>query len=107
MATASSVLTPVTRLAFVTGQKNLTTGGIAEQLPNVPIPNGCKVILCAKPGNTGYVYFGNSKANAESSSNRFDRLEAGDSIPLQITNLNLIWVTSSVNGEGISYYVEA
>lgn len=95
------------RNSFVTGQKDITAAGTAEQLDNVAIPDGFKVILCAKPGNAGYIYLGNSKENAENSSTRFDRLEAGDSIPLQITNLNLVWVTSSEDGDGISYYVEA
>lgn len=94
------------RSSFATGQKDITSDGTAEQLDNVSIPAGYRAILVAKPGNTGYVYLGNSKANAESSSVRFDRLGAGDSIPLQITNLNLVWVDVSVAGEGISWFVE-
>ncbi len=94
------------RNSFVTGEKDVTNAGTAEQLPDVEIPDGFKAIIAAKPGNTGYIYFGNSKENAESATNRFDRLEAGDSIPLAITNLNLVWIDASQDGEGISYYVE-
>jgi len=92
--------------SFATGQKDVTSAGIAEQLPDVSIPDGFKAIVVAKPGNTGYIYLGNSKANAESATVRFDRLEAGDSIAVQLTNLNLCWIDSSQDGEGISYYVE-
>lgn len=91
---------------FVTGQKNVAAAGTAEQLPDVAIPDGFRAIILAKPGNAGYVYLGNSKANAESATARFDRLEAGDSIAVQLTNLNLLWAKVSEDGEGISYYVE-
>lgn len=92
--------------ALATGQKDITAAGTAEQLDDVDIPDGYKVVLVAKPGNTGYVYLGNSEANAESATARLDRLEAGDSIALQVTNLNLVWADVSVSGEGVSWYVE-
>jgi len=94
------------RLSLTTGQKDISAAGTAEQLPDVSIPNGIRVIIMAKPGNTGYIYLGSSKDNAESAINRFDRLGAGDSVALLISNLNLIWADASVNGEGISYIVE-
>jgi hypothetical protein len=93
------------RSQFITGQKNVTTAGTPEQLPSVSVPDGFKVIIMAKPGNTGDIYLGNS-ATILSASQRFDKLEAGDSVPLQVTNTNLIWIDSSVNGEGICYIVE-
>ncbi len=92
--------------ALMTGQKNVTTAGTAEQLPDVVIPDGFKVVLAAKPANTGYIYLGNSKVSAEDSSSYFDRLEAGDSITLQITTLKIVWINSSVSAEGITYIVE-
>lgn len=94
------------RAEFTTGQKDITAAGTAEQLPDVPIPDGFRALIMAKPGNTGYIYLGNSKANAENSSARFDRLEAGDSIARPITNLNLVWIDTNTSGEGISYCVE-
>lgn len=92
--------------SFITGQKDVAAAGTAEQLPDVPIPAGVKAIIMAKPGNAGDIYLGNSKANTESATVRFDKLEAGDSIPLQITNLNLVWIDASVNGEGVSFLAE-
>ncbi|GAI57052.1 unnamed protein product, partial [marine sediment metagenome] len=92
--------------AFKTGQKNVTSSGTAEQLPDVGIPDGFKAIVQAKPGNTDYIYLGNSKANAEDTSTRFDKLGPGDGVELQITNLNLVWIDADTGGEGISYFVE-
>lgn len=94
------------RAEWATGQKDVTSAGTAEQLPDVSVPDGFEVVIMAKPGNTGYIYLGNSKANAESSTNRFDRLGPGDAITLKITNLNLVWIDASVSGEGITYSVE-
>lgn len=100
-------LTPLVNMpALITGQRNATTAGAAVQLPDIKVPNGFKVIIMAKPSNTGYIYLGNAQVSAEDSSSRFDRLEAGDSIALQITTLKLLWFVSSVDNEGISWIVE-
>lgn len=109
MGSASSV-TPQraiegSRSQFITGQKNVTTAGTPVQLPDVSVPDGFKVIVMAKPSNTGDIYLGNS-VTILSASLRFDKLEAGDSVPLQVTNTNLIWIDSTVNLEGICYIVE-
>lgn len=92
--------------AFTTGQKDVTNAGTAEQLDDVSIPAGFKAVVQAKPGNTNYIYFGNSKENAESSSARFDKLGPGDGVELQITNFNLVWIDADDDGEGVSYFVE-
>lgn len=102
----------VNKSAFTTGQKDVTYGEdnpanhTAEQLPDVEVPDGCQLTILAKPGNTDYIYLGNSKANAESSTNRFDKLEAGLAVSLKITNANKVWIDAGVSGEGISYIVE-
>jgi hypothetical protein len=106
-ALSSAGLTPlVNRPALAMGQKNVPTAGTAIRLPNIQIPNGFKAVIMAKPGNTGYIYLGTSKAGAEDTSTRFDRLEAGDSISLQITTLELVWIDASVDGDGVSWIVE-
>jgi len=107
LAALSGGVSPIAnRPALITGQKNVTTAGTAVQLPDIKVPDGFKVIIMAKPSNTGYIYLGTSKVAAEDSSSRFDRLEAGDSIALQITTLKLVWCDASVSGEGISYIIE-
>jgi len=94
------------RTSITTGQRDVPAAGTAEQLPSVTIPEGFQLTIIAKPANTGTIYFGNSKANAESATARFDGLSAGLAVSLEITNANLVWVNASVNGEGISYIVE-
>lgn len=108
LAALSGGVSPIAnRPALITGQKNVTTAGTAVQLPDIKIPDGFKVIIMAKPENTGYIYLGNSAVSAEDLGSRFSRLEAGDSIALQITTLKLVWIDASVSGEGISYCAEA
>ncbi len=94
------------RETFVTGSLNVTLSGVAEQLPSQLIPEGFKVIVAAKLDNTDVIYIGNSKANAEDADTRFAALKAGDWIALRVRNLNQIWATSAVTGEGISWIVE-
>ena len=93
------------RTSFVTGQKDVTTAGTAEQLPDVEIPNGFAVVIKAKSTNTGRIYIGNSKANAEDHSVAFS-LGANEWVELKITNLNLVWIDADVDGEGVEYIVE-
>ena len=86
-------------------QKLVTTAGIAVQLPPVKIPYDCEVVILALSTNTGTVYVGNSKLNAEDHTISFPLL-AGESIEYKIRNLSLLWVDASVSGEGIIWTVE-
>lgn len=92
--------------ALTIGQVNVPIAGTAVQLPEIAIPDGFKVIILAKPGNAGFIYMGTSAPQAGDATSYFDRLDAGDSISLQITTLDLIWINASVNAEGITYIVE-
>ena len=86
-------------------QKLVTTAGIAVQLPPVKIPYDCEVVILALTTNTGTIYVGNSKLNAEDHTISFPLL-AGESIEYKIRNLSLLWVDASVSGEGIIWTVE-
>lgn len=92
--------------AWTHGQLDITTAGIAEQLPDVTVPDGFYVTIIAKPGNTGTIYLGKTKADCEDTSSRFDGLAAGLAHALRVTNVNLVWVDASVSGEGVSWSVE-
>jgi hypothetical protein len=78
--------------------QNVTTAGTAVQLPNIPCR---KVMIIAKRANTGYIYVGGS--NVTSSIYGAD-LGARDSIVIEISNANLLYINSSVSGEGVSYF---
>lgn len=96
------------RTTFTTGHKNVTSAGTGEALvgSSTPVPDGYQVVIKAKHGNGGIIYIGNSKTNSETTTTAF-WLYADQSITLQISNLNLVWVNSSVNGEGVEYVFEA
>lgn len=107
MAKASTAGVSLQKVTWVSGQLDVTSDGTAEQLASdVAVPVGCQLTIIAKPGNTGTIYLGNSKANAESTSVRFDGLSAGLAVSLKVNNANLVWVDASVAGEGVSYIVE-
>lgn len=57
------------------------------------------VTIKALATNTGVIYVGNATV---SSANGF-QLAAGDSVSMDISNLNTIYFDSSVNGEGVTY----
>lgn len=99
----------ITRGVFASwehGQLDVTAAGTAEQLPDVVVPSGCQLTILAKPGNTGVIYLGNSKANCEDTAKRVDGLSAGLAVSLKVANANLVWVDAAVTAEGISYFVE-
>ncbi len=76
-------------------QTTVITAGTRIQLPT----NTCKTItIKAKTTNTGLIYAGTSTT---SSSVGFI-LSSGDAVSLDISNTNLLYIDSSVNGEGVS-----
>jgi hypothetical protein len=83
--------------AIIGAVQNVTTAGTRVQLPNYP----CReVTLIARKGNVGSIYVGGTDV---SSALFGAELAAKDSVTLAVSNTNLIWLDSSVNGEGISY----
>ncbi len=64
------------------------------------VPDGIEVIVKARRGNTGIITVGNSSGNALNTSGANFALQANQSVSLQITNTNLIWIDSTVAAEG-------
>lgn len=81
----------------VANNKNVVaTAGTSVQLPT----NICKsIVIKGLSSNTGIIFVGNSTV---SSTNGF-QLSAGDIVALDINNTNVIWIDSTVNGEGVSW----
>ena len=94
------------RAAWAHDQVTVTAAGTAEQMPAVVIPNGFKVVIRPLNTNTGLIYLGNSKANAEAAAAARIELDFGESASFYVTNLNLIWIDAEVTGEGVWYAVE-
>jgi hypothetical protein len=76
---------------------SVTTAGTRVQLPSIACN---EVTIIAKRTNTGDIYVGGSTV---SSTVYGADLQAKDSITIKVSNANLIYIDSSVNGEGISY----
>lgn len=76
-------------------QKSVTTAGTRVQLDT----HTCKTfIVKAKATNTGLIYVGDVTV---ANSNGFI-LSAGDTVSYDASNTNLVYIDSSVNGEGVS-----
>lgn len=80
------------------GVVTVTTAGTRVQVSgsSVPIRSMC---IKAQHADTGKIYVGNSTV---ASSNGYE-LIADTSVCLDVNNLNLVYIDSSVNGESASY----
>lgn len=94
------------RDAWAHGQKTVLAAGTAEVMPTLIIPNGFKVVIRPLNSNTGLIFLGNSKLNAEPAAAARIELDAGEDAAFAITNLNLIWIDAEITGEGVWYAVE-
>lgn len=87
--------------AFGDGARTVTTAGTRVQLSASSVP--CRrVYIQALVGNTGSIYVGGSTIAA----GRGIELLATATITLEVSDLNLVYLDSSVNGEGVSYAYE-
>lgn len=79
----------------VTGQKKITSTGIAVNLPSNSLKNG--VIVTAKSSNTGDILIGMSNVSTtEDGTGNGYILEAGSSVSYAVTDTATIWI----NGNG-------
>ena len=76
---------------------NVTLPGTRQQLDDKPCH---EVTIIAKRGNTGYIYVGKSTVSSTVYGAELGEL---DSITLEVSNTNEIYIDASVSGEGISY----
>ena len=93
-------------LPFVATRKHMVdVAGTAKQFPVVLILHNEPVTIKALSTNTGIIYIGNSKSEAEDHTKSFP-LEAGDTIEYKISNLSQLWADSTVSEEGVFWTVE-
>lgn len=65
--------------------------GTGQQFTDTAIPDGFKTVFKARLSNTGNVYIAESKDAVESSVGDRKTLEPGESITVEIDNLNRLW----------------
>ena len=87
------------------GRKTITAAGTREQLSSSSIPVK-KVVIQALQTNTGMISVGGSTVVAASGVERGYIIAPFNSITITVTNLNLIYLDSTVSGEGVSYTYE-
>lgn len=83
--------------SVLNGNKNVTTAGTRVTLAGST--SAKSVTVKAKRTNTGSIYVGDSSV---SSANGFE-LRAGDSVSLDIANLQTVNLDASVSGEGVTF----
>lgn len=85
-----------------TGRKVVTTAGTAVQLSTTSAV--CTTIaIQAETDNTGDIAVGDANVVAADGAERGIILTAGDSTTLAVNNLNLVYIDSTVNGDGVTY----
>lgn len=62
-----------------------------------------EVTITAETDNTGVIVVGGTSCIAALATRRGTPLEAGDSITLGVSNLSLIYIDATVNGDGVTY----
>jgi len=92
------------RPAWFVDEKTLASITVAEALDSFVVPKGYALVVIAKPNNTDEIYYGDTKAEAETKKHA---LKADGSISLRITNANLIFILPKVTNEGVDYLAES
>lgn len=90
------------RSSITVDEKTVLTAGIAEQMPDVAVPEGFEATITAKHDNAGRIYIGGTKAEAEA---HHPGLGPDDVFHECVTNLNAIWIDADNDGEGVDYEV--
>jgi hypothetical protein len=86
-----------------TFQVTVTTAGTPVQLPDNLLEHAQRVRIKALIANTGFMYVGDSAANAASTKGY--ELDSGEWVEFDCANTNQVFVDSSVNGEKVSVMV--
>lgn len=84
------------------GIKAVTTAGTSVQLSATSV--ACRMVqIQARTENTGVIVVGSSSVVASASTRRGIALVPGASVALRVTDLNKLYLDSTVSAEGVSY----
>ena len=90
--------------SFVVLNFSVTAAGTAEQLASHFVPEGMEVIVTARPGNSGKMYIGSSKSNAESGPR--EEFEFGRSAAYRIANTDLLFVDADNTSDDLEIRIQ-
>jgi len=91
------------RPSFRTGHNVIASAGTAEQCTAAAVPQGNLVVFRSRSTNTGLLYIGYSKADAEA--NHFSIIPAG-SVGIQVDNVGDVWVDAAEDGDIVEWFYE-
>lgn len=85
---------------LASGRKTVAEAGKAEALGS----GGCNwVILTAETDNTGIIVVGDSKVVAALATRQGTPLSAGDTVTLPVASLGVVYLDTTVNGDGVTF----
>ena len=97
--------TPVVSSVFIAGE-SVTAAGTGQQLTSRPLIQGTRIVIRARPNNTGYIYIATTAARAQSGNDRI-RLQPGDSVEWDnLADPNVFYIDGDTTGEGIEIFGE-
>jgi len=86
---------------FVVNEATVASAGTAVQLPDIPVGEGCDLVVKAKRTNLGAIKVGESAPQA----GKFT-LEPGEAVKLRISNANKGYIDAEVTGDKVELIVE-
>lgn len=81
-----------------------TAGNTVKIVSPITVPEGIACTVKAHNGNTGIVYIGNGKLNAQGHGGM--SLQKNENVTLQIVNTNVVWLDVGTSGDGVEVLVE-
>ncbi|MFT4921051.1 MAG: hypothetical protein ACI8XM_000244 [Haloarculaceae archaeon] len=79
--------------------EHATAGTAAESLPANPVPQGVKVLVQARPGNTDPVYVGDSTAQPAI-------IKGTKAVTLKVTDTSAIYIQTPTAGDSVGVLFE-
>ncbi len=70
------------------------------------IPDGIKMVVKAKQGNTSTIHVSNSAARALNSAVGAFTLRLSESLEIKVPDTKDVWIDAAVSGEGVEVFVE-
>ena len=92
--------------AVEAGTKTVTTAGTGVQFAALTIAEGYHVLIKALNANTDAIHIAESKTASETDSTAFE-MDSSETLELHVENMNQLWIDANVNGEGVTFIVEA
>lgn len=85
------------------GRKVVAAAGTAEALASAVTGGVTEVIITAETDNTGIIVVGDSSVVAALATRKGTPLSASESIVMEATNLDSIYLDTTVSGDGVTY----